>query len=280
MNSRPKVVFLGNTKYSVIGAKIINQAFPLSLVVTIPDRIVGRKKISTPSPTKVFAKASQIPVLETEKLTSEIIKKISEYKPDFLIVEDYGLILPTKLLNLPKKAPINIHHSLLPKYRGPSPAPSAILSGDKISGVTVIKMSEKVDAGDILGQREYQLTENETTDSLLSILNELGAKLAIDVINNYMDDAINPVHQNESEATFSKFIKKRDGFFDILHPPTPNQLDRMIRAYFPWPNAWTIWNGKVVKFYPDQMVQMEGKNIVSMKEFLNGYPNFPLKTIL
>lgn len=264
------LVFLGNTKYSIIGAGIIYQKHPLSAVVTIPDKPVGREKTLTPSPVKSFALKNNIPVLEAERLGEKEIQKIAEFEPDFLIVEDYGLILPKALLDLPKFAPINIHHSLLPKYRGPSPAPTAILNGDKISGVSIIKMTEEVDCGDILAQIEYELTEDETSDSLLIKLNQMGGELALEVIEKYQDIKLTP--QDWTKVIFTEYITKQDGYFDINNPPDPEKLDRMIRAYFPWPNVWTKWEGKIVKFLPGGLIQMEGKKPVPLKDFLNGYP--------
>ena len=267
------IIFFGNTKYSTIGARIVQTTFPISLIITIPD-----------SPVKDLATKMNIPVVETKKLNEAILDKIKTINPDFLIVEDFGLILPMEFLNLPKYVPLNIHHSLLPKYRGPSPAPTAILNGDKISGVTIIKMDEKVDTGDILAQKEYKLSKNETTDSLLTKLNELGGQLILEVIGQYLKGTQKPLLQDNSEATISKRFTKKDGYFDINEPPSPQILDRMIRAYFPWPGVWCKWkmeNGKwkIVKLLPNQMIQMEGKKPISFKDFLNGYPDFPIKKI-
>lgn len=251
------IIFFGNSKYSLLGLKIIQTSYPISLIVTNPG-----------SPLSQFPS-----VLQTEKLDEKVLNKILNLKPDFLIVEDYGLILPDQLLAIPKIASLNIHHSLLPKYRGPSPAPTTILNGDKISGVTIIEMSSDVDAGDIVAQEKYTLAEDETTDSLLIKLNQLGAKLLLSVLPKYPN--IEKIKQDHSQATFTKKITKQDGFFKIENPP--ENLDRMIRAYYPWPNVWTRWNNKIVKFYPENQIQMEGKKIMPLKDFLNGYSNFPLK---
>lgn len=274
-NAEFRIIFFGNTKYSVISLEKIHQRFPVSTVVTISDRLVGRKKVLTPNAVKIFAQNQGIRIIEADKLTEEKISVISKLNPDFLVVADYGLILPQKLLDIPKIAPLNVHHSLLPKYRGPSPSPAAILAGEKLSGVTVIKMVDKVDAGDILGQIEYGLSPSETTDSLLKALNNLGGDLAADVIENFTE--IEPKKQDESKVTYSKMIKKEGGYFEIESPPDLEKLDRMIRAYYPWPTAWTKWKGKVVKFLPGKMVQMEGKNPSRFEDFLNGYPDFPIK---
>lgn len=238
-NSKLKLVFFGNTKYSIIGLKIVYSIFPVSLVITIPD-----------SPVKKLASELNIPTLETSKLDKEVINKIAKLKSDFLVVEDYGLILSKDLLTLPKYAPLNIHHSLLPKYRGPSPAPTAILNGDKISGVTIIQITDEVDSGDILAQQEYILTPKETRDTLLTKLNELGGQLILKVIKQYLEGSINPTPQDHSKATYTKHFVKEDGYFNINNPPQPEKLDREIRAYYPWPGVWTKWNNKIIKFLP------------------------------
>lgn len=268
--SKLKIVFFGNTKYSIIGAKIVNTIFPLTLIVT--------KKLEF-NPVKEMARELDIPLIEIGKLDKTTIEKIKKLNPDFLVVEDFGLILPKELLSIPKYAGLNIHHSLLPKYRGPSPAPFAILSGDKISGVTVIRMTGGVDAGDILAQKEYALSDKETTDSLLTALNKLGGEFLVKVLREYPEGHVKPIKQDESNVTYTKYLAKMDGYFDISAPPPEEQLDRMIRAYYPWPGVWTRWNEKIVKFYPEGKIQMEGKKVMPLPDFLNGYPDFPLKEL-
>lgn len=273
------IVFFGNTRHSAIVQKALFEEFGLRAVVTIPDRLVGRKQVVTPSPTKIFAKEKRIPVLEADKLTPDVITQVQSLKPDFLIVTDYGLILPKQILDLPKIAALNVHHSLLPKYRGPSPASSAILAGEKISGVTVIKMTQKVDAGEMVGQTPYTLAPEETTESLLTQLNIGGAKLIVSVIKNY--ENIKPQPQNEADATFTKYIEKNSGLIDFDAPPEPLILDRMIRAYYPWPSVWgkiKINNKDVrIKLLPERRIQREGGKPMSKKDFLNGYPQLKEK---
>ena len=284
------IIFFGNTKYSTLGANIIHEKLGLSHIVTIPDKL-SNKKILTPSPTKKFALTHSILVFTTPKLDENAISYLQTLKPDFFIVEDYRLILPKKLLSLPRYANLNIHHSLLPKYRGPSPAPAAILAGEKTSGVTIIQMTEKVDAGDILAQQEYSLTPNETTDSLLTQLNSIGANLMVSVINNYLNGNIQPKKQDETKATYTKMLTKQDGYFDLNNPPMKEKLDRMIRAFHPWPGVWTkirirnlptlqerypvsddIGNESRIKFLPENKIQVEGGKPMTIKDFLNGYP--------
>lgn len=277
------IISFGSSKYSTIVARALFEKFGLSLVITIPDKPVGRKQIITPSPVKKIATENGVPVLTFEKLNEKAIEEIKKYNPDFLVVADYGLLLPKELIELPKLAPLNVHHSLLPKYRGPSPAITAILNGDRVSGVTVIKMSEKMDTGDIFAQKEYELKKEETTYSLLKKLNELGAELVIEVINNFKQ--ITPVAQDESKATYTQKMKKDDGYFDINNPLPVETIDRMTRAFYPWPNVWTRLRlsfggqGKIVKFLPNQQIQVEGKKPMSIKDFVNGYPEMKDKIL-
>src|SRR3989344_8017509 len=217
------IIFFGSSKYSTIVQKALFEKFGLSLTVTIPDKPVGRKQILTPSPVKKLAIENSVPVLTFDKLDKKELEQFSNETMkqfnngvDFLVVSDYGLILPKELLDLPKFAPLNVHHSLLPKYRGPAPAPTAILNGDKVSGVTIIKMVDEVDAGPILAQKEYTLAPDETTDSLLTKLNTLGGKLVVDVIKNY--DSLNAVPQDNSKASLTNRMSKQDGYIDLENP--------------------------------------------------------------
>ena len=283
-----KIVFFGSSKYSTIVQKALNSKFGLVLSVSAPDKPKGRQRKLTPTPVKEFALKIKIDVIAPAKLDKAAIENIAKYKPDFLVVSDYGLILPPKLLKLPKYDALNVHHSLLPKYRGPTPAPSVILAGEKKTGVTIISMSEDVDAGDILAQKEYILKENEAADSLLTQLNTLGGQLVIDVINNYLKGSVKKMVQDDSKATFTHKLKKDDGFIDLQNPPNPLNLDRMIRAYYPWPFVWSkvkVKSGKsiIIKFLPSHqipdtryhvpfLIQPEGKRAITITEFKNGYP--------
>lgn len=293
-----QIIFFGSSKHSTIVAKALHKNIGLAAIVTLPDTPIGRHKTITPNPVKIFAQENNIPFITADKLNNETIEKISRYKPDFLVITDYGRILPKELLVLPKYAPINVHHSLLPKYRGSSPAASAILAGDPVSGVTIIEMNEKVDAGNILAQKEYILKNNETKETLLTTLNTIGAEIIIPVLHEYVKGKINKKHQDESKATFTQKTKKTDGFIDSNNPPSKEQIDRMIRAYYPWPTAWTNLqiNGKskIIKLLPSSSchperakrvegsytnfcLQAEGGKPMSIKDFLNGYPQLKTK---
>ena len=279
----PKIVFFGNTKYSVIDAEALHKSFGLSAVVTIPDRIGQRRQI-TSSPAKIFAESQKIPVIEADKLTPEIIKDIKEYQPDFLVVAAYGLILPKSLLAVPSYSPLNVHHSLLPKYRGPSPAPAAILNDEKESGVSVIIMTDRVDAGDILKQIRYDIKPDETTDSLLTRLNILGSQAVIEVVERFIEKKINPEKQDETKATYTKKLSKEDGLLDLNADPYTNWLK--FRAFGFWPGSFYFANhsGKKIRVkitdakYESDAFQIlkvlpEGKNEMSYKDFKRGLRN-------
>lgn len=199
-------------------------------------------------------------------------------KADLGVIAAYGKILNKHELTAPKYGCINIHPSLLPKYRGPSPIQSAILNNDKISGISIIKMDEEVDHGEIIYQEKIELSDSDNFDILSKNMFLLAAKILPKIINDFTKGKIIPEPQNHKNATYCKQFERKSGYFDINHPPSPEQLDRMIRAFYPWPGVWTHWKGKIVKFYPEGKLQMEGKKVLSMKDFLNGYPDFPIKS--
>ena len=286
-----KIVFFGSSKYSTIVQKALNEKFGIVLCVTAPDKPKGRQRKLTPTAVKEFALKNKMDVIAPAKLDKTAIENIAKLKPDFLAVCDYGLILSTDILKIPNYDALNVHHSLLPKYRGPTPAPSAILAGEKKSGVTIISMSEDVDAGDILEQKDYSLRPDETTDSLLTVLNKLGAQLVIQVIENYLSfkgDSLKGKRQDHTQATYTHRLKKKDGEINLENPPDSERLNRMMRAFHPWPGVWTkvkVKSGKsiIIKFLPPHqipntryqipfVIQPEGKKPMTVAEFKNGYP--------
>jgi methionyl-tRNA formyltransferase len=199
-------------------------------------------------------------------------------KADLFVVASFGVILPGKVLQIPKFGALNIHPSLLPKYRGPSPIQTAILNGDKTTGVTIIKMDEEVDHGPVLYQKEVSINDNETFESLAERLFEIGAKALPQTISKHIARGIKLTKQNEKEATFTTPLSRKDGFIDpsiINNQSSIINIDRMIRAYYPWPGVWTkaIINNKlsIIKFLPKRKIQVEGKNSMTYKDFINGY---------
>lgn len=286
--SKLRVVFFGTPSFAVPVLEKLAQNFQLVGVVTAPDQKVGRKQLLTPSPVKLAS--SEVvwrgcKVLTPAKLDKEVAEQIQSLEPDLIVVAAYGKIIPQAILDIPKYGALNIHPSALPKYRGPSPIQAAILNGDKESAMTVIKMDQEMDHGPIISTKEIILSDQDTFGSLSKKMFEEAVALLVKIIPDFVAGKIKPVAQNHAMATFCATIKKEDGYFEITNPPSAEELDRMIRAYYPWPNAWTRWsfdstqdkNGKIVKFYPGGLVQMEGKKPVKLADFLHGYPAFPLR---
>lgn len=208
------------------------------------------------------------------KFDEQTLKEFKNLNADFFVVASFGQILPNEILNIPKIASINIHPSLLPKYRGPSPIQSQILNNDTKTGVTFIKMDDEVDHGPILAQIDDEIKNDDTFESLAKRLFEKSANHLFEVLNNYAEDKLIP--QNDSLATYTKLLTKTDGYIDasIINNKS-SIINRMIRAYYPWPGVWTKYNLSnkeiIIKLLPNEKVQVEGKKQMSYKDFINGY---------
>lgn len=257
-----EIVFWGSDPWSVYVLKALEDNFDVKAVITAPNSPVAnyfKGLILTPAK------------LDDDFLTSHF----SLLTSDLFVVASYGKIIPKELLNIPKYGALNIHPSLLPKYRGPSPVQATILNGDEASGVTIFKMDASVDHGPIVIARGISLTGKEDFLTLINKLFQLGAVLLVKIIPDFITRKINPIRQNHAKASFCQRLTKQSGYFDILSLPSSEKLDRMIRAYYPWPGVWTKWQAKIVKFLPGGLIQMEGKKAIPYKDFLNGYPDFP-----
>lgn len=227
------------------------------------------------------------PVLDILKTNFEVVaifnstdqeidkEKLVDLNPDLFVVASYGKILSNEILEIPKHGSLNLHPSLLPLYRGASPIQSAILNGDKTTGITIIKMDEEMDHGPILFQKEEEIKDDDAFDTLSKKLFNIGADHLTTTINDYISGKLRPIPQNDSKATFTKTLTRQDGFIDINNPPSAENIKLMIRAYFPWPGAFVKSNlggkEKIIKLLPEEKVQVEGKNPMSYKDFINGY---------
>lgn len=215
-----------------------------------------------------------------EELTKHFTLVDSLNEADLAVVAAYGRILTKNELNAPKYGCINIHPSLLPKYRGPTPVQAAILNGDKKTGVTIIKLDEEVDHGPIIAQTEEPIFPTDTSEILYERLFKKGAELIAQNVNKYIKGQLKTTPQDHSKATFTKPLTRTDGYIDISDTISFEKLDRMIRAYHPWPGVWTRlrlgFGGqaklKILKFLPEQKIQVEGRKPMSYKDFINGYP--------
>ena len=248
-----KIIFLGTPEFgAIILEKLIENNYKPVLVITAPDKPVGREQILTPPPVKITAQKYKIPILQPDKILEEgarrrregggsgVVKsEIQNSKPDLIIVAAYGQILPKEILDIPKKGSLNIHPSLLPKYRGASPIQYAILNGDKKTGVTIILMDEKMDRGSILNQRALEIEEDETATTLYQKLANLGAGLLMETIPKWMQEMIKPHPQDDAQATYTKILTREDG--RINWKKTAQDLEQEIRAFDYWPGSFTFW---------------------------------------
>ncbi|GIW61995.1 MAG: hypothetical protein KatS3mg089_0847 [Patescibacteria group bacterium] len=280
---KARVVFFGTPEFVIPVLKSLYLNFDLVGVVTAPDSIQGRKKLLTPSPVKKYClERSLSPIFTPERLDHPTAKDLKTLRPDLFIVAAYGKILPKIILDIPTQGALNIHPSLLPNYRGPSPIQSAILNGDYKTGISIIKMDDQMDHGPILKQWVFPISEKDTSESLHTNMFADASKKLPSIIEDYLQGSLSPQPQDDTQATYCPLITKKSGFFSLKNPPSPEILDRMIRAYYPWPTVWTTLKIKEkevrIKFLPDYKLQVEGGKPLTLKEFLNGYPE--LKTTI
>jgi methionyl-tRNA formyltransferase len=278
--------------------------FEIIAVITIEDKPIGRKQILTPPPVKIWARENNLLVLQPHKIKSpEWIEKIGKLTPDLIILTAYGQIIPMEILDVPKFGALNIHPSLLPKYRGASPIQSAILNGDKETGVTIILMDEEMDHGNIISNSKFLISNKITYKELEEKLVETGADLLIKTLPDWTARKIKPREQDHSKATFCKIIKKEDGRIDWSKSAI--EIEGQIRAFAKWPESYTEINSLKLKILEAEVenkktdyqigevfigdnknlcvqtgdgililkqVQLEGKKAMPIKNFLNGHP--------
>ncbi|MCM3053574.1 methionyl-tRNA formyltransferase [Caldifermentibacillus hisashii] len=244
-----KVVFMGTPDFSVpILNRLLTDGYEVIGVVTQPDRPVGRKKTMTPPPVKIAAEQHGIPVFQPEKLRDEAsLQAILNLNPDLVITAAYGQILPKKLLDAPTYGCINVHASLLPELRGGAPIHYAIIQGKEKTGITIMYMAEKLDAGDILAQTVVPIAERDTVGTLHNKLSEAGADLLSDTLPKLLNGEITPIKQDDREATFAPNIKHEQEKID-WHK-TGEEIYNHIRGLNPWPVAYTTLDGKPIKIW-------------------------------
>lgn len=263
-----RVVFMGTPDFSVpILERLIAENYDVVLVVTQPDRPVGRKRILTPPPVKVTAEKHEIPVFQPEKVADEY-EEIFTYEPEIIVTAAYGQILPKALLDYPKYGCINVHASLLPKLRGGAPIHYAILQGAKETGVTIMYMVEKLDAGDMLSQRAIPIELEDDVGILHDKLSALGADLLLETLPKLFAGEIHPVKQKEEEATFAPNITRDVEKIDWMK--SSEEVYNHIRGLRPWPVAYTTYDEKLMKIWRAELLdkKLTGKagEIVSVDE--------------
>jgi methionyl-tRNA formyltransferase len=265
-----KIVFFGTSEFAVPALEALKKEdYEIAAVITNPDEPVGRKKVLTPPPVKVVAEKYGIKILQPEKLRNnpefvEQLKNLLNAKRSTLnasigVVAAYGKIIPAEIINLPRLGILNIHPSLLPKYRGPTPIQTTILNGEKETGVTIIKIDEEVDHGPILANYKIQISNDKNFQELQNNLAKLGAELLIKILPDYLAGKITPQPQDHSQATFTKKFTRDDA--RINWNKTAEEIDRQIRALNPEPGVWTTWNGKILKILEAEVTgERSGQN--------------------
>ena len=289
---------------------LISNDYNVVGVFTKPDMKIGRKQDLAEPLVKKLAQEHEIPVFQPLKFNSEATAELRHLKPDLVIVAAYGKIIPKTALEIPGFGCINVHVSLLPKYRGPSPIQNALLSGETETGVTIMLMDEGIDTGDILLQEAIQIQEQDNTETLMKKLSEVGSKLLLETIPLWVERKIEPKAQNHSLAVLCQLIEREDGRIYWTHS-AENIFNRW-RAMSPWPGIFTYWKnnsvlirlklisigvqridpvqkhleGEVFEIGNDigvqtsrgvivlKEIQKEGKKAMSAKDFANGHPNF------
>lgn len=252
-----KILFMGTPDFAVVSLdKLISQKYEIVGVFTQPDKPQGRKKILTSPPVKLLALEHNIDVYQPETLKNDDIKEILEKKaPDIIVVVAYGKILPEYILNFPKYGCINVHGSILPRWRGAAPIQWSIISGDKTAGVTTMRMSKGLDTGDILLKQEIDIKQNETAGQLFERLSVVGADLLDKTLKNI--ENIKPQPQDESKANYAHMLSKDMSFIDWSLKNT--QIHCFIRGLNPWPIATTKFNDKQMKIYSSSLCEKTGK---------------------
>ncbi len=245
-NEKIRVIFMGTPEFAVPGLQSLIAApeFAVIGVYTQPDKPVGRKQELTPPPIKVLAEKHNIPVFQPLKIRPEA-ENIRALKPDLIVVIAYGKIISQEILDIPTYGIINVHASLLPKYRGAACLNAPILNGDTETGVTIMKMEAGLDTGPILKQAKISLEGIETLENVHDALSELGAQILVPTLLDFIAGKITPQTQDDAQASYIKTLSKEDGRLDFTRSAI--ELERMVRAYNPWPGTWTEINGETLK---------------------------------
>lgn len=300
-----KVIFMGTPDFAVgTLEEIIKAGHEVALTVTQPDKPKGRGKTMQFPPVKECALAHGIEVYQPKRVrTAESIAYLAGFRPDIIVVSAFGQILPKEILDMPKYGCINVHASLLPKYRGAAPIQWAVINGDEVTGVTIQRMDVGLDTGDIIAKCEIRLDKEETGGSLFDRLAKAGARLCVETMEKIENKTAVYTPQDEAEATHIGMIRKEFGNIDWNRPAA--EIERLVRGLNPWPSAYTHLDGKTFKIWKAEVlaedsdavpgsivevtkdrlvaatgagqlslkeVQMEGKKRMPVDAFLRGYP--------
>lgn len=265
-----RIVFMGSPDFAVPTLRKLAGQYHLVGVVTQPDRPAGRGKVLTPPPVKLIAQEYGIPVIQPERLRQpEAIAVLQSWQPDLIVVTAFGKILRQNVLDMPPFGCVNVHASLLPRWRGAAPVQAALLHGDMKTGVTIMKMDAGVDTGPILEQTEVEIAFNDTGGSLSHRLAGIGADLLLEVLPIYLEGKLQFRLQDNNLATYAPMLKKEDGQLDFSLPVV--FLANKVRAYNPWPGAFTWWKNEIFKIHLSHTVNGEIP-IPGRHAIISGFP--------
>lgn len=252
------VVFMGTPDFAVPSLERIAEKHNVLAVFTQPDKPVGRKMVMTPPDAKVCAEKLSIPVYQPNRIREEeSCQLIKSLNPDVIVVVAYGQILPEEILNIPKYGCINVHGSLLPKYRGAAPIQWSVINGDKVTGVTTMYMEKGLDTGDILLSKEYEIGINETAGEVFDNLSVMGGELIIKTLEEAENNNLHPIKQDDSKSTYAKILDK--SMCQIDFTKSNIEVHNQIRGLCPWPVASTKLNGKTLKIFSSTLSEKSGK---------------------
>ena len=254
-----KIIYMGTPDFAVYALKsIVEAGHEVVAVVTQPDKPQGRSKALVPTPVKKQAIEYDIPVYQPEKVREEsMVETLWNYSPDAIVVAAYGQILPESILNIPKYGCINIHASLLPKYRGAAPIEWSIIDGEEVTGVTTMYMEKGLDTGDMIEKVEVKIEAEDTGATLHDKLAEAGASLILSTLDALQNGTATRTRQDDSLSCYAKMLNKELGNIDFNKPAC--EIERLIRGLNPWPCAYTTLDGKSLKLYKAMVVDKEGK---------------------
>ena len=253
-----KVCFMGTPDFARKVLESLDKEYDVVLCCCQPDKPVGRKKIITPPTSKVYAVEHGIDVFQPDSMrTDEAYETISKYEPDLIVTAAYGKILPQRILDIPTLGSINVHASLLPKYRGAAPVQYAIMNGDEVTGVTIMEMDAGMDTGSIIDMEELPIDPDIDTETLMDKLADLGSDLLIRTLPKYLNGELVARCQNDAEAVICGQIKPDQGVIDWNK--SSKQIHDMVRALTAWPGASTLLDGNKLKIYKTRVVEIEDK---------------------
>ena len=239
---------MGSPEFAVPGLRALAENYPVAGVVTQPDRPAGRGRALTSPPVKLLAQELGLPLIQPRRLREpEALEQLRAWDPQVIVVAAFGQILKPEVLDLPAYGCVNVHASLLPRWRGAAPIQAAILHGDEQTGVTIMRMDPGVDTGPVLSQRAVPVHPGETAGTLSERLASLGAGLLLETLPGYLNGTINLQPQGEALATYAPMLKKEHGELDFTQPA--EALVRQVRAFNPWPGAYMLWQSQILKIH-------------------------------